>query len=148
MRVGVKARILDETLAALGLPMKDAAKLPQVAQRLAMLARVSPIIVAFTFQPLTGQVLNIASTLTQQTSQAFLQAAQAASTVSQMLMKKALEVGNVPTDSERKGVDGVQEPCENSEPRDGVGEEDSLVAPVNDSGESAAGGSSGDSRIT
>ena len=122
-------------------------RLPEIVQRLALLSRIPPTVIAFTFQPLTGQVLSIGNSPMPMTPEAFSQAANAASTVSQMLVKKSLEVGNALIDSEKERVDGVQGPCEDPEPRDGVGEEDSVASPINDSGELPFGGKSGDSRV-
>ena len=118
----VKLEALKQTLEMLRLT-DSPERLPIVVQEMIKQIAVPNVVVAFAFQPLTGNLVNVAISALPQKPEAYSQIANAASRVAQIFQNKAMEVmQSVPVDKERGMGRGETSPT-NPEPRNGVGEE-------------------------
>lgn len=130
----VKLEALKQTLEMLRLT-DTPERLPTVVQEMIKQIAVPNVVVAFAFQPLTGNLVNVAVSALPQKPEAYSQIANVASRVAQIFQNKAMEVmQGVSVDKEGR-VDRIETPHPSNEPRDGVGKEttvDTLNSNVGD----------------
>ena len=118
-------------------------RLPTVVQEMIKQIAVPNVVIAFAFQPLTGNLVNISNSALPPKPEAYSQVANAASRVAQIFQNKAMEVMQSVTVDKEGGVDRVETSHPSNEPRDGVGEETVVDTPSVSTGESVpANGSS------
>ena len=124
----VKLEALKQTLAMLRLT-DSPEQLPMVVQEMIKQLAVPNVMIAFAFQPLTGNLVNISTSALLPKPEAYSQVANAASRIAQIFQNKAMEVmQSVPVDKP-EGMEGVSTPRPSPEPRDGVGEEATVDTP-------------------
>ena len=131
----VKLGILNQTLEMLRLT-DSPEKLPMVVQEMIKQIAVPNVVVAFAFQPLTGNLVNVAISALPQKPEAYSQIANAASRVAQIFQNKAMEVMQSVSVDKSKGMDRIETPRTGDEPRNGVGEETVVDTPGVSAGES------------
>jgi len=140
----VKLEALKQTLEMLQLT-DSPEQLPTVVQEMIKQIAVPNVVIAFAFQPLTGNLVNISTSALPPKPEAYSQVANAASRVAQVFQNKAMEVmQSVPVDKKGR-MDTGETPSSDNESRDGVGEETAVDTPDSGVGESVP--SNGTSKI-
>lgn len=140
----IKLEALKQTLEMLRLT-NEPERLPMVVQEMIKQIAVPNVVVAFAFQPLTRNLVNVAVSALPQKPEAYSQIANAASRVAQIFQNKAMEVmQSVPVDKEGR-MDTGETPSSGNEPRDGVGEETIMDTPDSSIGDAVP--SDGTSKI-
>ena len=113
-----RLRVLTEVQQVLGLSDDRLAQLPQIVRELAQTAVMEPCLVAFVFQPNTGQLRQVAMSRVPQTPDAYATLSRVTAGLAQQFQNLALEVAkNVAGKQESVGETGG--PCGDAERRDG-----------------------------
>ena len=131
----VKLQALKQTLEMLRLT-DSPEQLPTVVQEMIKQIAVPNVVIAFAFQPLTGNLVNISTSALPPKPEAYSQVANAASRVAQIFQNKAMEVMQSVTVATKERMDGVETPYPSPESRDGVGKETVMDTPDSSIGES------------
>jgi len=101
-----RLKILGDIQDLLGIADTDLAKLPQMVRGLLQTAASPPCLVAFAFDPRTGQLRQVAVSRVPQVPEAYAGIAQAATHVAQQFQNIALEVAKHVGESDRMEQDG------------------------------------------
>ena len=133
----VKLEALKQTLVMLQLT-DSPERLPMVVQEMIKQIAVPNVVVAFAFQPLTGNLVNVAVSALPQKPEAYSQIANAASRVAQIFQNKAMEVMQSVPVGKQEGMDRIQTPHPSSESRDGMGEKAVVDTPDSGIGKSVS----------
>jgi len=140
----VKLEALKQVLTMLRLT-NEPEKLPIVVQEMIRQLAVPNVVIAFAFQPLTGNLVNVSNSALPPKPEAYSQVANAASRVAQIFQSKAMEVMQSVSMDKPEGVEGTQKTRTNSKSRDGSTDSQSRVdtkndvdTPIDDTGKSVS----------
>ena len=126
---------LERTLNMLGIPSGEPDKLPVVMQQILRQIAVPNAVIAFAFQPLTGNLVNIAVSPMPSEPEAYSQVANAASKVAQLFQTKAMEVmKDAASVAKEERMGRNAEAHTSPESRNGMGPVDSEVGLTDDDG--------------